>query len=219
MDCFNIEGGNKMIKKNSGKIIGSHGYLPRIVERTSRGIEEWDVFSRLVKDNIIFIGGTIDDWQADIVMATLLFMESQDPEKDIYLYINSPGGSVTAGLAIYDTMQYVKPDVATICVGQAASAAALILSSGEKGKRFALPHARMMIHQPWGGAGGQATDIQIQAKEINRLKEQLNKIMADNTGKSVEQIEKDVERDFFLTPESAIEYGIIDKVLIRGEKK
>ena len=209
-----------MIKEdgNNGKIIASHGYLPRIVERTSRGIEEWDVFSRLVKDNIIFIGGTIDDWQADIVMATLLFMESQDPEKDIYLYINSPGGSVTAGLAIYDTMQYIKPDVATICVGQATSAAALILSSGKKGKRYALPHARMMIHQPWGGAGGQATDIQIQAKEINRLKEQLNRIMADNTGKPIEQIEKDVERDFFLTPESAIEYGLIDKVLIRGEK-
>ncbi len=197
----------------------SHGYLPKIVEKTSRGEEVWDIFSRLVKDHIIFIGGVIDDWQADIVMATLLFMESQDPEKDIYLYINSPGGSVTAGLAIYDTMKYIKPDVCTICVGQAASSAALILSSGTKGKRFALPHSRMMLHQPWGGAGGQATDIQIQAKEITRIKKQLNKILSENTGKDIDQIEKDVQRDFFLAPEEAIEYGLIDKILIRSEIK
>ncbi len=197
----------------------SHGYLPKIVEKTSRGEEVWDIFSRLVKDHIIFIGGVIDDWQADIVMATLLFMESQDPEKDIYLYINSPGGSVTAGLAIYDTMKYIKPDVCTICVGQAASSAALILSSGTKGKRFALPHSRMMLHQPWGGAGGQATDIQIQAKEINRIKKQINQILAENTGKPIEQIEKDVQRDFFLPPEEAIEYGLIDKILLRSEIK
>ena len=197
----------------------SHGYLPKIVERTSRGEEVWDVFSRLVKDHIIFIGGAIDDWQADIVMATLLFMESQNPEKDIYLYINSPGGSVTAGLAIYDTMKYVKPDVSTICVGQAASAAALILCSGTKGKRFALPHSRIMIHQPWGGAGGQASDIQIQAKEILRLKQEIKEIFVENTGKSAEQIEKDAQRDFFLTPVEAVSYGLIDKVLIRSDSK
>jgi ATP-dependent Clp protease, protease subunit len=195
----------------------SHGYLPKIIERTSRGEEVWDVFSRLVKDQIIFIGGPIDDWQADIVMATLLFMESQDPEKDIYLYINSPGGSVTAGLAIYDTMKYIKPDVCTICVGQATSAAALILSSGTKGKRFALPHSRMMIHQPWGGAGGQATDIQIQAKEISRLKAEIMEIFSQNTGKPIKQIESDVQRDFFLSPDEAVKYGLIDKVITKSE--
>ncbi len=197
----------------------SHGYIPRIVEKTSRGEEVWDVFSRLVKDHIIFIGGPIDDFEADIVIATLLFMESQDADKDIYLYINSPGGSVTAGLAIYDTIKFIKPDISTICVGQAASAAALILSSGTKGKRYALPHSRIMLHQPWGGAGGQATDIQIQAKEINRLKTQLNQIMSDNTGKEISRIEEDVERDFFLTPTEAVEYGLIDKVLTRSEAK
>jgi ATP-dependent Clp protease, protease subunit len=196
----------------------SHGYLPKIVEKTSRGEEVWDIFSRLMKDQVIFVGGEIDDWQADIVMATLLFMDSQDPERDIYLYINSPGGSVTAGLAIYDTMKWIKPDVNTICVGQAASAAALILSSGTKGKRMALPHSRIMLHQPWGGAGGQATDIQIQAKEINRIKKQLNQILADNTGKPFDQIEKDVQRDFYLSPEEAIEYGLIDKIVTRSEK-
>jgi ATP-dependent Clp protease protease subunit len=146
-------------------------------------------------------------------------LESQDPEKDINLYINSPGGSVTAGLAIYDTLKYVKPDICTICVGQAASSAALILSSGSKGKRFALPHSRIMIHQPWGGAGGQATDIQIQAKEINRIKKQINQIFADNTQKNVEQIEKDVQRDFYLSPTEAIEYGLIDKILVRSDVK
>lgn len=193
----------------------SHGYLPKIVEKTSRGEEVWDVFSRLAKDHIIFIGGQIDDWQADIVMATLLFMESQDPDKDIYLYINSPGGSVTGGLAIYDTMKYIKSDICTMCIGQAASSAALILSSGTKGKRFALPHSRIMIHQPWGGAGGQATDIMIQANEINRIKKQTNKILAENTGKSENQIEKDVRRDFYLPAIDAVEYGLVDKILTR----
>jgi ATP-dependent Clp protease, protease subunit len=197
----------------------SHGYLPKIVEKTSRGEEVWDIFSRLIKDNIIFLGGEIDDWQADIVIATLLFMDSQDPEKDIYLYINSPGGSVTAGLAIYDAIKWIKPDVNTCCIGQAASAAALILSSGTKGKRMALPHSRMMLHQPWGGAGGQATDIQIQAKEINRIRQQLNNIFSENTGKPIEQIEKDVQRDFFLSPQEAIEYGLIDKIVTRSESK
>ena len=194
----------------------THGFLPKIVEKTSRGEEVWDIFSRLIKDHIIFIGGVIDDLQADIVLATLLFMESQDPEKDIYLYINSPGGSVTAGLAIYDTMKYIKPDINTICIGQAISASALILCSGTKGKRFALPHSRIMIHQPWGGAGGQASDIQIQAKEILRLKHQIRDILVENTNRTPEQIEKDVERDFFLSPVDAVEYGLIDKILTRS---
>ncbi|MCG8570355.1 MAG: ATP-dependent Clp protease proteolytic subunit [Spirochaetes bacterium] len=198
----------------------SHGYyLPKIIEKTSRGEEVWDIFSRLQKDHIIFLGGQIDDWQADVVMATLLFMDSQDPDKDIYLYINSPGGSVTAGLAIYDTMKFLSADVCTICIGQAASAAALILSSGTKGKRFALPHSRMMIHQPWGGAGGQATDIQIQATEINRIKKQINKILAENTGKPESQIEKDIQRDFFLPPQEAIEYGLIDRIMVKENDK
>ncbi|HOV14319.1 MAG TPA: ATP-dependent Clp protease proteolytic subunit [Spirochaetota bacterium] len=205
---------------NNSRIPGlTHGWLPKIIEKTSRGEEVWDVFSRLLKDNIIYLGGEINDVEADIVIATLLFMESQDPEKDIYIYINSPGGSVTSGLAMFDTIKYIKPDVCTICVGQATSSAALILSSGTKGKRFALPHSRIMLHQPWGGAGGQATDIQIQAKEINRVKQQLNRILSDNTGKPIEQIEKDVQRDFYLSAEEAIEYGLIDKILTRSESK
>lgn len=195
----------------------THGWLPTVLEKTGRGEERWDIFSRLVKDHIIFIGGQITDVEADIVIATLLFLESQDPDKDIYLYINSPGGSVTAGLAIYDTMKYIKADVHTICIGQATSAASLILASGTKGKRFALPHSRMMLHQPWGGAGGQASDIIIQAKEINRIKKQLNQIFSENTGQPIERIEKDVQRDFFLSPEEALEYGLIDKILIRDE--
>ncbi|HPO49239.1 MAG TPA: ATP-dependent Clp protease proteolytic subunit [Spirochaetota bacterium] len=205
--------------KNSKMPGMTHGWLPKIIEKTSRGEEVWDVFSRLLKDNIIYLGGEINDVEADIVIATLLFMESQDPEKDVYIYINSPGGSVTSGLAIYDTVKYIKPDVCTICVGQATSSAALILSSGTKGKRFALPHSRMMLHQPWGGAGGQATDIQIQAKEINRIKSQLNKIFSENTGKPLEQIEKDIQRDFYLSAEDAIEYGLIDKILTRSDIK
>ncbi len=196
-----------------------HGILPRIVERTSRGEEVWDIYSRLIKDNIIFIGGEINDFEADTVMATLLFMESQDPDKDISLYINSPGGSVTAGLAIFDTIKNIKPDVSTICIGQAASAAALILSSGTKGKRFALPHSRIMLHQPWGGAGGQASDIIIQANEINRIKKQINTILAENCNKPLEQIEQDTQRDFFLSPAEALEYGLIDKILKREDKK
>lgn len=196
-----------------------HGILPRVVEKTSRGEEVWDIYSRLIKDNIIFIGGEINDFEADTVMATLLFMESQDPDKDISLYINSPGGSVTAGLAIYDTVKNIKPDVSTICIGQAASAAALLLSSGTKGKRFALPHSRIMLHQPWGGAGGQASDILIQANEINRMKKQINSILANNTGKPLEQIEQDTQRDFYLSPEEALEYGLIDKILVRDNEK
>ena len=196
----------------------THGWLPKIIEKTSRG-EKFGMFFRLLKDNIIYLGGTINDVEADIVIATLLFMESQDPDKDINIYINSPGGSVTSGLAIYDTIKYIKPDVCTICVGQATSSAALILSSGSKGKRFALPHSRIMIHQPWGGAGGQATDIQIQAKEINRVKLQLNKILSENTGKPIEQVEKDVQRDFYLSSDEALEYGLIDKILTRSETR
>ena len=195
-----------------------HGILPRVVEKTSRGDEVWDIYSRLIKDNIIFIGGEINDFEADTVMATLLFMESQDPDKDISLYINSPGGSVTAGLAIYDTINNIKPDISTICIGQATSAAALILSSGTKGKRFALPHSRVMLHQPWGGAGGQASDIIIQANEINRIKKQINSILAKNCNKPLEVIEKDTQRDYFLSPEEALEYGLIDKILRKEDK-
>lgn len=197
----------------------THGWLPKVLEKTSRGEELWDIFSRLVKDHILFVGGQIDDVQADIIISTLLFMDSQDPDKDISLYINSPGGSVTAGLAIYDTIKFINADVCTICMGQAVSAAALILSSGTKGKRFALPHSRVMLHQPWGGAGGQATDIVIQAKEINRIKKQLNNIFASNTGQEIGKIEEDIERDFFLTPEEAVSYGLIDRVMIKEDNK
>jgi len=193
--------------------------VPIVIEQSSAGERSFDIFSRLLKDRIVFIDDEINDQTAKLVIAQLLFLDSEDPDRDIHLYINSPGGSVTAGLAIYDTMKYIRPDVCTICVGQAASSAALILSSGTKGKRFALPHSRMMIHQPWGGAGGQATDIQIQAKEINRIKKQLNKILSENTGKSEDQIEKDIQRDFFLSPEEAMEYGLIDKILIRSDNK
>ena len=195
--------------------ISAHHYIPTIVERTSQGTESWDVFSRLVKDNIIFLSEEIDDTQADLVMATLLFMESQDPNKDIYLYINSPGGSVSAGLAIYDTMQYIKCDVSTICMGMAASMGAFLLSSGAKGKRFALPNSEIMIHQPSGGSQGQATDIQIQAEHILKIKKKLNAILAENTGKDIAVIEADCERDHFMSAEEAREYGLIDRVIYR----
>src|SRR4030066_48951 len=194
----------------------SHGHLPRIVEKTSRGEEVWDIFSRLVKDNIIWCGGVIDNWQADIIMGTLLFMESQDPEKDIYLYINSPGGSVTAGLAIYDTMKYVKPDVATICVGMAASMGAVLLAGGAKGKRNSLPNAKIMIHQPWvGGLQGQTSDIEIHAKEMIKTRDTLYNILADHSGKTIQQITKDCDRDYFLTAEEAKTYNLIDNIYIK----
>jgi len=189
--------------------------VPIVIEQTPRGERAFDIYSRLLQDRIVLLGFPIDDHVANLIVAQLLFLESQDPEKDIYLYINSPGGSVTAGLAIYDTMQYIKPDVVTICMGQAASMGAFLLSSGAKNKRFALPHARIMIHQPLGGAQGQASDIEIHAKEILRMKKELNKILAKNTGQSVRKIEKDTERDFFMNTEEALKYGLIDKILTK----
>ena len=193
-------------------------YVPMVVEQSNRGERAYDIYSRLLKERIVFIGGPIDDNVANVVIAQLLFLESEDPDKDIHLYINSPGGVVTAGLAIYDTMQYIKPDVSTICLGQAASMGSLLLSAGAKGKRFALPYARIMIHQPLGGAQGQATDIQIQAKEILRLREIGNDILVKHTGQPLEKIQTDTERDFFMSSEQAKEYGIIDAVIVRGEK-
>ena len=187
--------------------------VPMVVEQTSRGERAYDIFSRLLKDRILFIGIPIDDAYSNLVIAQLLFLEAEDPDKDIHLYINSPGGSVTASLAIYDTMQYVKPSIETICMGQAASGAALLLAAGAKGKRFALPHARIMIHQPYGGAQGQASDIQIQAKEILRMREELDRILASHTGQTLERVEKDSDRDFFMSPEEAKGYGLIDEVI------
>ena len=187
--------------------------IPMVVEQTSRGERAYDIFSRLLKDRIIFIGTPIDDAGANLVIAQLLFLEAEDPEKDIHLYINSPGGSVTASLAIYDTMQFVKPALETICMGQAASGAALLLAAGTKGKRMALPHSRIMIHQPYGGVQGQAVDIQIQAKEILRMREELNRIFARHIGQPLERVEKDSDRDFFMSPEEAKEYGLVDEVI------
>ena len=191
--------------------------IPTVIEKTGRGERAYDIYSRLLKDRIIMLHGEVNDQSASLIVAQLLFLEAEDPEKDIYLYINSPGGVVTAGMSIYDTMNYIKPDVVTICMGQAASMGAFLLSSGAKGKRFALPHARIMIHQPLGGAQGQATDIEIHAKEILRMKKELNKILAENTGQSVRKIEKDTERDFFMSAEEALKYGLIDKVLEKRE--
>ncbi len=189
--------------------------IPMVVEQTGRGERSYDIYSRLLKDRIIFLGGGIDDHVANLIIAQMLFLESEDAEKDIHLYINSPGGVVTAGLAIYDTMQYLKAPVSTICVGQAASMGALLLAAGTAGKRYALPHARIMIHQPLGGFQGQATDISIHAQEILRLKEVLNGIMADHSGKDIVQLSSDTERDFFMGSESAKEYGIIDDIVSR----
>ena len=188
--------------------------IPMVVEQTSRGERAYDIFSRLLKDRIIFIGTPIDDAGANLVIAQLLFLEAEDPEKDIHLYINSPGGSVTASLAIYDTMQFVKPAIETICMGQAASGAALLLAAGTKGKRMTLPHSRIMIHQPYGGVQGQAVDIQIQAKEILHMREELNRIIAKHTGQALERVEKDSDRDFFMSPEEAKEYGLVDEVIL-----
>ena len=186
--------------------------VPMVIEKSQFGERAYDIYSRLLKDRVIFLGGPIDDDVANLVIAQLLFLESEDPKKDISLYINSPGGVVTAGLAIVDAMNHVKPNVSTVCVGMAASAAAVILSSGEKGKRYALPNAEVMIHQPHGGAEGQATDIEITAKQILKLRERLNKILARNTGQPLAKIEKDVERDFFMTADEAKKYGLVDQV-------
>ncbi len=187
--------------------------VPIVVEQTARGERSYDIYSRLLKDRIIFLVGGVEDHMANLVVAQLLFLESENPDKDIHFYINSPGGVVTAGLAIYDTMQFIKPDVSTMCIGQAASMGALLLAGGAKGKRYALPHSRMMIHQPSGGVQGQATDIQIQAKEILTLKERLNKIMSNHTGQPIEVVARDTERDNFMSATQAVEYGLVDQVL------
>lgn len=187
--------------------------IPNVVEQTHRGERGWDIFSRLLKDRIIFLGTPINDHVSNVIIAQLLFLESEDPDKEIALYINSPGGVITSGLAIYDTMNHVKCPVSTICIGQAASMGAFLLSSGARGRRFTLPNSRIMVHQPLGGAQGQATDIQIQAREILRLKEKLNHILAANTGQSVEQVEKDTDRDRFMSADEAKEYGLIDEVM------
>ncbi|HHO42153.1 MAG TPA: ATP-dependent Clp endopeptidase proteolytic subunit ClpP [Epsilonproteobacteria bacterium] len=187
--------------------------VPYVIEQTGRGERSYDIYSRLLKDRIIMLSGEVNDQVASSIVAQLLFLEAQDPDKDIYFYINSPGGVVTSGLSMFDTMNYIKPDIVTICIGQAASMGAFLLASGTKGKRYALPNARIMIHQPSGGARGQSTDIQIQAKEIQRLKDTLNAILAKQTGKTVKKIEQDTERDNFMSSKEALEYGIIDKVL------
>ena len=191
-------------------------YIPYVVEQTGRGERSYDIYSRLLKDRIIMLSGEVNDQVASTIVAQLLFLEAQDPDKDIYFYINSPGGVITSGLSMYDTMNYIKPDIVTICIGQAASMGAFLLSSGTKGKRYALPHARIMIHQPSGGAQGQSTDIQIQAQEIQRLKDTLNEIMAEQTGKTPKRLEKDTERDNFMSAQEALEYGLIDKVLTKS---
>lgn len=193
--------------------VTSQFLIPTVIEKTTYGERAYDIYSRLLQDRIIFLGMPVDDHVANLVIAQLLFLENQNPEKDIKLYINSPGGSVTAGMAIYDTMQYIKPDVSTICVGLAASMAALLLASGKKGKRLALPNAEILIHQVMGGTEGQASDIKIRSERILRIKDRLNEILADHTGKKLAQVEKDTDRDYFLTAKEALEYGIIDKVI------
>ena len=187
--------------------------IPIVIEQTGRSERAYDIYSRLLKDRIIFVGTVVDDYVANIVIAQLLFLQTEDPEKDIHLYINTPGGIVSSGLAIYDTMQYVKPDIATYCIGQAASMGALLLAAGTRGKRYALPNSRIMLHQPMGGFQGQATDIEIHAKEILRMKDTLNKILSKHTGQSLEKIQTDTDRDFFMSGEEAKEYGIVDEVI------
>jgi len=191
----------------------SLGLVPMVIEQTSRGERSFDIYSRLLKERVIFIVGAIEDHMANLIVAQLLFLESENPDKDVHLYINSPGGSVTAGLSIYDTMRFIKPDVSTMCIGQAASMGAFLLSGGTKGKRYILPNARTMIHQPSGGAQGQATDIEIQAKEILFLRERLNSLLADHTGQTMEVIERDTERDRFMSAEKSVEYGLVDEVI------
>ena len=190
--------------------------VPTVVESSSRGERAYDLYSRLLRERIIFLGTPIDDTVANLVCAQMLFLESEDPEKDINLYINSPGGDITGLLAVYDTMKYIKPDVSTFCFGQAASAAAVLLGAGAKGKRYALPHSRVLLHQPWGGVGGQASDIEIQAREILRMKDMLNSMLATDTGQSAERINKDTDRDFIMGADEAVEYGLIDEVNLRS---
>jgi len=192
--------------------------VPIVVEQTPRGERSYDIYSRLLKDRIIFLGTEIDDATANIIIAQLLFLEATDPDKDVYIYINSPGGSVSSTIAIYDTIQYIKSDVSTICIGMAASGAALILASGAKGKRFALPNSRIMVHQPLGGAQGQVTDIEIQTRELKRIKDSINKILTHHTGQKLEKIEKDTERDFYMTSQESKEYGLVDEVIKSREE-
>jgi ATP-dependent Clp protease, protease subunit len=187
--------------------------VPTVVESSNRGERAYDLYSRLLRERIIFLGTQIDDTVANLICAQMLFLESEDPDKDISLYINSPGGDITGLLAVYDTMKYIKPNVSTFCFGQAASGAAVLLSAGEKGKRYALPHARVLLHQPWGGVGGQASDIEIQAREMMRMKEMINTMLADDTGQTVERITKDTDRDFIVGADEAVEYGLIDEVI------
>ena len=194
-------------------------FIPMVVEQTGRGERAYDIYSRLLKDRIVFLGTVVDDDVANLVTAQFLFLESEDPERDIYFYINTPGGSVTAGLAIYDTMQYVRPQISTVCLGQAASMGAILLAAGAKGKRFALPHSRIMIHQPLGGFQGTATDVDIQAREILRMSEELNEIMVKPTGQTLKKIEKDTDRDLFMTGKLALEYGLVDEVIVTRPDK
>lgn len=193
--------------------------VPMVIEQTGKFERAYDIYSRLLKDRVIFIGTPVDDNVANVIIAQLLFLQMEEPEKDISLYINTPGGHVTSGLAIYDTMQFIKPDVTTYCVGQATSMGALLLAAGARGKRYALPHARIMIHQPWGGVQGAAADINIQAKEITRLKEKIEQILAKHTGNSIDKIKKDTDRDYFMTPEEAKDYGLVDEVITAVKKK
>ncbi len=192
--------------------------IPMVIEQSDRGERAYDIYSRLLKSRIIFIGSTIDDFVANVVIAQMLFLQMEDPERDINIYINSPGGAVTAGMAIYDTIQFVKPDVCTYCVGQAASMGAVLLASGAKGKRYALPNARVMIHQPWGGVQGQASDINIQAKEILKMRDRINEILAKHTGKPLDKIQKDTDRDYFMSSQEALEYGVIDEIVTKSKK-
>jgi len=194
------------------------GYIPMVIEQSGRGERAYDIYSRLLKERVVFLVGVVNDMSANLVLAQMLFLESENPDKDISFYINSPGGSVSAGMSIYDTMQFIKPDVSTLCVGQAASMGAFLLSSGAKGKRFCLPNSRVMIHQPMGGFQGQASDIEIHAKEILYLRAQLNEILARNTGQSIEVIERDTDRDFFMSGDQSVTYGLVDKVLINREE-
>ena len=204
-----------MVNNNSNNTpeVTSLGLVPMVIEQTPRGERSYDIYSRLLKERVIFIVGQVEDHMANLVVAQLLFLESENPDKDISVYINSPGGSVTAGLAIYDTMQFIKPDISTLCIGQAASMGAVLLAAGTKGKRYSLPHSRVMIHQPLGGYQGQASDIEIHTKEILKIREQLNQLLADHSGQSIDTIDKDTERDNFMSAEQAAEYGLIDEVL------
>ena len=201
------------MQENSMQTPQGLGYIPMVIEQSGRGERSYDIYSRLLKERVIFLVGPVNDMTANLVVAQLLFLEAENPDKDISLYINSPGGSVTAGMSIYDTMQFVKPDVSTLCIGQAASMGAFLLAAGAKGKRFSLPNSRVMIHQPSGGFQGQSSDIQIQAKEIMYLREKLNEILASHTGRSAEEIDRDTERDNFMSAEESVKYGMIDKVI------